>query len=87
MVVKITIHGRVQGVFFRAFVKETAERLGIKGYVRNTDDSVEIIAEGGEEAINELIKECKMGPAGSLVKYISSENVENKGYRRFEIVY
>ena len=85
---KIIIHGRVQGIFFRAFVKETADKLGIKGYVKNMpDETVEIIAEGDERAINELIKDCKKGPSGSFVKEVKAEKVRNNGYSRFDIIY
>ena len=34
--IKATITGSVQGVFFRGYIKEQADKLGLKGYVRNT---------------------------------------------------
>ena len=58
----------VQGVFFRANTKKVAESLGLKGYARNMDDgNVEVIAEGPEEKIMELIKFCKKGPGAARV--------------------
>ncbi|GEM_PF-2592819 len=52
----IRFYGRVQGVFFRATAKEHAQKLGLKGTVRNcSDGSVELIAHGEEEAIQALI--------------------------------
>jgi len=52
--------GHVQGVFFRAFVKENAEKLGIKGWVRNlTNGDVEAVFEGEYDKIMELIEICR----------------------------
>ena len=64
----LIVHGLVQGVFFRANAKKAAESLGLKGYARNTaDGNVEVIAEGPEEKIRELIKFCKKGPGAARV--------------------
>ncbi len=61
--VHLYVSGRVQGVFFRAHTKETAERLGLRGFVRNLPDGrVEIVAEGEEEALRELIDFAHRGP-------------------------
>ena len=50
---KIIISGRVQGVFFRRFAKINAERLGIKGYVKNlSDGNVEINASSEKEKLD-----------------------------------
>lgn len=57
------IKGRVQGVFFRASTKDTAERLGLKGWVKNLPDgTVEAVAEGNEDVIQEFINWCRRGP-------------------------
>ncbi len=54
--VHLFVHGRVQGVFFRKYTRDTARKLGIKGWVRNLPDGrVEIIAEGTKEALEQLI--------------------------------
>lgn len=61
--VRIIVTGRVQGVFFRAHTRDKARKLGLNGWVRNLDsDKVEIIAEGPEKEIAELIGFCKKGP-------------------------
>ncbi|MFN4196755.1 MAG: acylphosphatase [Caldimicrobium sp.] len=66
--VRVFISGRVQGVFFRAYTKEEAEKLGLKGWVRNLPDGrVEALFEGDEKAIEEMIKWCHIGSPASVV--------------------
>ena len=66
--VHLKIHGRVQGVLFRHYTKKTALRLGLTGYAKNLPDgTVEVVAEGNEQALNELIEFCKHGPPAAYV--------------------
>jgi acylphosphatase len=52
--------GKVQGVFFRAFAKDEAIRLGLKGFARNmADGRVEIVAEGREDLLREFVETLK----------------------------
>ena len=54
--VHIEVHGNVQGVFFRDLAKKEADKLGLTGWVKNTDNnSVEIIAEGAKSNLRKLI--------------------------------
>jgi acylphosphatase len=70
--VHLEIVGKVQGVGFRWFVRETARRAGLAGWVRNHDDGrVEIAAEGAEAAIEVLIAAARTGPAGARVERVS----------------
>ncbi len=65
--VHIVIKGRVQGVFFRAAIEEKAKLLKVKGWVRNTGDDVEVLVEGKDEAIKEMLEFCILGPKGAKV--------------------
>ena len=66
--VRAMVHGRVQGVFFRTFVEEHAQRLGLVGYVRNLPSgAVEVMAEGERECVNKLVERLKMGPPTAIV--------------------
>jgi acylphosphatase len=69
----ITITGQVQGVGFRAWAQRVAVTLGIKGYVRNTDDSVEIVAQAEKAALDAFIAKCKAGPAYAKVEKVRVE--------------
>jgi acylphosphatase len=65
---RIKIHGRVQGVYYRASMAQQATQLGIVGWVRNCEDgSVEAVAEGNRAAIDALLCWCRHGPAGARV--------------------
>jgi acylphosphatase len=67
--VQVIIRGRVRGVFFRAATQREAKRLGISGWVRNRPDgSIELVAEGEEEAIKEMISWAQHGPSGARVE-------------------
>ena len=69
--IKLIIKGRVQGVFFRRFAKQTADSIGIKGYVRNLPDgSVEVVAECSEPKLKEFLVFCRKGPKGANVTNI-----------------
>lgn len=66
------VYGRVQGVFFRYFVQNTARNLGLKGYVRNlpSGDTVEIQADGSKQELEKLIEQLKTGPPGAKVEKV-----------------
>jgi len=67
-----TVYGRVQGVYFRYFVRNIARELGLKGYVRNlgSGDAVEVQAEGEKSQLDRLLEQLKVGPPGAWVKRV-----------------
>ncbi len=66
--VQVIIRGRVTGVFFRAAAQREAKRLGITGWVKNrADGSVELVAEGEEDAIKDIISWAHHGPSAARV--------------------
>ena len=74
---RILIAGHVQGVFFRQWTADTADRLGVSGWVRNRlDGSVEVTASGEPDAVEALIKELRHGPPMAEVADIAIEEVE-----------
>lgn len=88
--VRAVVHGRVQGVLFRAFVAERAAELGINGYVRNLPGgrAVEVQAEGDKEKLEKLISYLKVGPPDANVEKVVTEWSEYSGkYSRFNIRY
>ena len=88
--VRITVHGFVQGVFFRAFAAGKANELGLCGYVRNLPEgnSVEVLAEGEREQLERLIEHLKAGPPAARVEKVETDWAEyNCNYSRFSIRY
>lgn len=87
--VQLTVYGRVQGVYFRAFVSRRARELGLTGYVRNTPDrAVEVYAEGERKQIEKLIDHLKVGPSSARVDKVVVDWSEYTGnYPGFNISY
>ena len=71
---RLVIRGRVQGVWYRASARDRAEALGMTGWVRNLHDgSVELVAEGGGEAVEHLFGWCREGPPLAQVSRVEQE--------------
>ncbi|RQD64730.1 MAG: acylphosphatase [Desulfonatronovibrio sp. MSAO_Bac4] len=84
---RCVISGKVQGVYFRAWTKEQADSLGIKGWVRNISEGrVEVLAQGTDENMVEFKKRLIQGSSMSEVKNIECEDMDyDKEYSIFEI--
>lgn len=85
--VRALVSGRVQGVFFRANTRAEANRLGLKGWVKNLPGGrVELVAEGPSWAVNELISWCHKGPAYSRVDKVEFYEETPRGkYDEFSV--
>lgn len=80
------VHGRVQGVGFRWFVKRNASDLGIAGYTRNLDDGrVEVYAVGTPEQLNELSGYLWKGPRMSDVRGVDEQEASPEAVNGFRI--
>lgn len=87
MTIHLTITGKVQGVYYRASAKETASRLGITGWVKNTrSGDVEITASGHNEAIDLFIHWCKQGPPNAVVKEVVITKTPDESFDTFEVI-
>ncbi|MDC8452914.1 MAG: acylphosphatase [Candidatus Nitrosotalea sp.] len=87
--VRLLIQGRVQGVYFRQGMMETAEQNNVFGWVRNLpDDSVEAILEGNDSNVDAVVEWARFGSAGAVVKELKiiEENYVNE-FSDFEIHY
>jgi len=82
----VRVTGRVQGVFFRAWTAEQAERLGVGGWVRNCPDgSVEAHLEGDAAAVEQIIGAMRRGPRGARVDRVEVESAAAGQADRFEV--
>lgn len=67
------VTGRVQGVFFRAWTREQAEHLGLRGWVRNDPDgSVAALVIGQEEKVQDLLRALRRGPPAARVSRVET---------------
>jgi acylphosphatase len=77
---RFLISGRVQGVGFRWFTREAADREGVHGWVRNLPDGrVEAQAEGDVEALDRFERALRHGPRGARVDEIDVDSVPPTG--------
>ena len=75
------VHGRVQGVYFRYFVQNEAQKRGLTGYAYNRADgsSVEVAAEGTRVKLEELLARLHIGPPDAKVESVEVRWSEVKG--------
>lgn len=84
---QIIVRGRVQGVFFRASAQQEAERLQVRGEVKNLGDgSVEIKAEGEAAAVQALVQWCYQGPPRAKVEEVIVTDAVFAGYQNFKVI-
>ncbi len=68
------VHGDVQGVGFRYFLMREAQRLGLRGWVRNRDDgTVEFVAEGMRPDLERLKQAAERGPRMAEVARVDAQ--------------
>lgn len=81
------VNGKVQGVFFRAWVLDQATSLGLKGWIRNLETGrVEVLAQGPDTALEELKKRLMQGSTGSRVERVDSKFIDYEtAYTEFTI--
>ena len=71
------VHGRVQGVGFRAFVQRAGRSLGLAGWVRNLPSGqVEAVAEGAAELLAQFEAKVRKGPRSAAVRQVDVKNVK-----------
>ena len=79
--------GRVQGVFFRQSTLEQAERLGIKGWVRNLDNgSVECIICGEDNLLEQMVSWLRQGPPSAKVTHLEIIEMLWEEHQHFRIL-
>ncbi|HVM21602.1 MAG TPA: acylphosphatase [Egibacteraceae bacterium] len=74
--VHLTASGLVQGVFFRASARDEARRLGVTGWVQNTDDGrVTAQAQGDDAAVDAFVEFCRQGPGQAEVEDLVVDDI------------
>ena len=82
----LSITGTVQGVFFRAWAREQADELGVRGWIRNRPDGhVEAHVEGDETAVEAMIQRLREGPPAAEVDALRTWDADVCDFDDFEV--
>jgi acylphosphatase len=83
---RLVIHGRVQGVAFRAATLDAAARAGVAGWVRNrADGTVEAVLEGAPDAVAQVEDFCARGPSLARVARVEASDEPPQGLEGFRV--
>jgi acylphosphatase len=84
--VLVTVHGRVQGVFFRDSTRQVAMAAGARGWVRNRrDGTVQVHVEGSRPAVDAVLAFVRSGPPGARVTGVDVADAAPAQFEGFEI--
>lgn len=85
---RLYINGTVQGIFFRQFIKENAERNDVRGFVRNLEDGrVEVFIEGDGKDVDKMIELCKKGPRHAQIRNVEIKEEKVQDFKEFKILH
>jgi acylphosphatase len=86
--VRLYIEGTVQGVFFRQFIKENAERCNLRGFARNLEDGrVEVFIEGDNDNVDKMIELCQKGPKHSQIRNVEIKEEKFQDFKEFKVLH
>ncbi len=81
---RVLVSGRVQQVGYRDYVVREAQKLGVKGWVRNLSDGrVELLADADAAVLDEFLSKCREGPRFARIDDISAFPVEERPVKGF----
>lgn len=85
--VRLLLTGTVQGIFFRQFIKEHAEKCKVKGYVRSLEDGrVEVFLEGNPDNVKDMMEVCKAGPRHANIRNVEEKQETFQDFKEFKIL-
>lgn len=83
---RVYLSGTVQGVMFRKYIEEQGNKIGVRGFVRNMEDGkVEVIIEGVDDKVREMLEVCKAGTQHAQVRDIQVQEIKYQGFEGFKI--
>ena len=71
---------------FRKYLEDEANKIGVRGFVRNTENGrVEVVAEGIDEKVNAMLEVCKKGTQHTMVRNVEVNEIRNQGFVGFKV--
>lgn len=85
-VLRLVVHGRVQGVWFRESCRQEAVAHGVRGWVTNREDgAVEAVLAGPTEGVQAMVEWARTGPPRARVERIETAAADDPGHTGFEV--
>lgn len=85
--IRLYITGNLQSMFFKQFIKESAESYNVKGFVRILEDGrVEIFLEGNGEDVDSVASICRRGPKYAQIRKIDEKEEKFQDFKEFKII-
>ncbi len=83
--IRIYLKGAFQKMFFKSYIKENAEKIGVNGFMRFLEDGrVELFLEGNLNEVNKMIETIKKNPKHSNIRNIQEKKESFQGFRGFK---
>ena len=84
---RLYLTGSIGSMFFRLFVKENADKLGVKGFLRRLEDGrVEIFLEGDSQTVDKMAEICKTGPKHAIIRGIEQKEERLQDFKDFRFI-
>jgi acylphosphatase len=83
---RIYISGTVQGILFKKYLEEQGIKIGVRGFLRQTEDGrIEIAMEGTDEKVKEMLEICKAGTKHAQVRDVQVNEIKYQGFEGFRL--
>lgn len=85
--VRIFVTGSIQPIFFNQFIKNNADELGVRGFIRKLEDGrIEMFIEGDMDSVNKMIPICKRGPPHSVIRKAEEKEERFQDFKEFRVL-
>ena len=84
--IRVYISGTVQGILFKKYLEEQGNKIGVRGFLRQTEDGrIEIAMEGIDEKVAAMLEICKAGTKHAQVRDVQVNEIKYQGFEGFRL--
>lgn len=84
---RLVLTGNLQSMFFEQFIKGSADKIGVRGYLRKLEDGrLEIFIEGDNEKVDEMTEICKRGAQHSQIRHVEEKAERFQDFKDFRVL-